>query len=104
MKKCRTKKATTIKILCRLLAAVVFLASIPAVSAIPYRNSFEQMDIINQQTKELNLALLARIQIMIDQSNFNMASYIPTSNLPESDNGSNVIKQKHPEKNRGVFV
>ena len=83
----QTVKKITIKVLSRILAAVIFLASIPAVSAIPFRNSFEQMDIINHQTKELNLDLLARIQIILDQSQFNMANYIPTQNLPKNDNG-----------------
>ncbi|OFZ17938.1 MAG: hypothetical protein A2Z20_12750 [Bdellovibrionales bacterium RBG_16_40_8] len=68
-------------------STIIFLTSIPAVSAIPYRNYFEQIDLVNQNTKELNLSLFAKIQFMVDATRFNVAEYIPYQNLPQNDNG-----------------
>jgi len=80
----RQSHAKTIRIL---LAVAFFLATIPAVSAVPYRTAFEQYDLINIKTKELNLPLMAKIQFVIDQNRFNMADYVPLNGLPQTDNG-----------------
>lgn len=82
------------KIITKGIALVIFFSSIPALSAISYRNAFEQMDIINYETKELNLSFLARIQIMIDQNNqYNVSQYIPYANLSTNSSGSDVAKK-----------
>lgn len=92
MKQIRANKKL-VKVATKALAFVIFFSSIPALSAISYRNAFEQMDIINHETKELNLSFLARIQIIIDQNQFNMSHYIPYASLPDHSQGSEVAKK-----------
>lgn len=89
MKKTANKKIA--KLLARkFLAILIVLGSNPAIAAIPYKTAFENMDIINSQTKELNLELLARIQIIVDGSRFNMANYIPTQKI-QTDDSEQVV-------------
>lgn len=78
------------KTVSRGLAVLVSLSSLQALSAIPYRNAFEQADLINNETKELNLSLLAKIQAIVDQNQFDMTKYIPYSSLNEYSSGEAV--------------
>lgn len=75
------------------VAVILFFSTEQAVSAIPYRSSFEHMDVINKQTKELDLSMLARIQILIDANRFNMADYVPLSGLPENSSGDEIARR-----------
>jgi hypothetical protein len=77
----------------RTIAFLFFMSTTPAVSAIPYRNAFEYMDLINEQTKELNLSLLAKIQIIVNENYINMANYIPITNIPQFDDGSYMARR-----------
>lgn len=83
-----------VKAACRLVLSVaLFFSSVPALSAIPFHNAFEQYELINEETKELNLSLLANIQIMIEQNRFNLGHYIPITNLPMNDDGSVISRR-----------
>ena len=72
------------------LGLTVFFSTLPSLSAIPYRNAYEALDLVNNQTKELNLDLFAKIHIMLDERQLDLTKYIPYQNLPEYDDGSRV--------------
>lgn len=78
------------KTICRSLAFLIFFSSLQALSAIPYRHAFEQTELINRDTKELNLDLFAKMQILVEQQQLDMAKYIPYSNLPQNSSGEIV--------------
>ncbi len=78
------------KLAIRSLAVAIFFSSIPAVSAVPFRNAFEQMDLINRETKELNLSMLARMQVIIDQYQMDLSKYIPYKSIPQYSQSQDV--------------
>lgn len=72
------------------VAFVIFFSSLQALSAIPYRNAFEQTDLIHSDTKELNLNLLAKIQVIVNQNQLDMTRYIPYASLPQFSSSETV--------------
>ncbi len=72
------------------LGFLIFLASIPSLSAVPYRDAFEEMDTINHQTNELNLDVFARMQAVIDKMAFKPENYIPLNGIPDRSSGDRV--------------
>jgi hypothetical protein len=102
MKRINSKKLT--KASAKLaLGLILFLSTTPALSAIPYRNAFEAADLINEETKELNLSLLAKIQVLVDQNQFNMGQYIPFKSLPSQDDGTIISRRILQHTMRTVF-
>jgi len=91
------------KIFRQALTICIVFSSMPALSAIPYNNAFHDMDLIDTQNKELDLSLLARIQTIIDQHQFNMANYIPLNNLPSNDDGNVIIRRVLKQTLKTVF-
>jgi hypothetical protein len=86
----------TLKRFTKFIVTISFLlASVTVSASIPYRNANEAMDLINSQTRELNMDLFAKIQIIMDQNSFHMGDYIPYSQLTQNDpNVANkILKQ-----------
>lgn len=96
-------RRTTRAAIKHLLAAYMFFASLPALSAIPYRNAYEAMDLINQETKELNLSLFAKIQFYIEQNQFSLNNYVPLHNLPQHDNGEVIARRIFKKTMQSLF-
>lgn len=76
-----------------ILGCVVFLSTLPALASIPRQNAFQHMEMIDSQTKELNLSLLANIQMMLDGQKFNMTRYIPLQSMPQEADGAAVAEK-----------
>lgn len=81
------------RITAKLIAVLIFFASVPSLSAVPYRNAFQEIDLINSETQELNLNLLAKIQILIDENRVDLARYIPLRDIPQTDNGGKISQR-----------
>lgn len=81
----------------RVISFVLFLiytlASTPSLSAIRYTNMFDQYELIQNETKELNLTLLANIELMLQQNRINLENYIPLIGIPNYDDGSIVSRR-----------
>lgn len=88
--KIKMKKDFLNKLFRSTIGFMFFLASLPTLAAIPYRNSAEEMDAINAQTNELNLDVFARMQAVIDKMKFKPENYIPTTGMPEYATGDKV--------------
>jgi len=88
------KQMKTLKRFTKLAVLISFiLASATANASIPFRNSYQALDLINAQTQELNLDIFAKLQMYIDVNKLNMADYIPYSQLSENDSNSKVMNQ-----------
>jgi len=100
----KTNKNSLIqKVVLSATALSVLFATTPAVSAIPYRNAYEGMDVVNSRTNELNLEYLAQIQLIIDSRRINVSDYVPYTEI-NPDDSSELVGRRILNKTIETFL
>src|SRR5690554_3309229 len=72
------------------LGLAVGLSSILAEAAIPQINFFDEFNVINAKTKELNLSILERVEQMNMSSRFDPSDFIPYESLNNRDTAERI--------------
>lgn len=74
----------------RLISSSLVIFFLLSVLALP--NVYAD-DLINRNTRELDFAYLAKMQIVVDQYKFNLGNYIPLRGLPANDDGDEIAER-----------
>lgn len=83
------------------VAIAVAFSSTFSLAAIPYRNYYEEMTAIDRYSRELNLNLFVRMQVVIESQQLDMGKYIPYNRLSENETWDRVAAKiaKHSLQN-----